>query len=263
MARCPLTYLLKYAIHLIKAHPRGGFGIHSPYLFKLITRVIEEQTPYYCYQTIEKYRQNLLNDTSFIQVLDLGTGKSGKRKVGDIAKKSLKSSSEAQLLFRLALHSKANTLLELGTSLGITTMYLARTCSQSKIITIEGCPQTAAIATTLFKNARLNNIEQHTGSIDTVLPQILQNVNQLDFVYFDANHRQLPTWNYFTLCLAKKGPQSIFIFDDIHHSAEMEAVWKQICEHSEVRVSIDLFTMGIVLFNPDLQKAHYLIAHLP
>ena len=136
-------------------------------------------------------------------------------------------------------------------------MYLASADSKSRCITIEGCPQTLETANRLFKENNYANIESHCGNIDNLLPNLLQNIETLDFVFFDANHKKAPTLNYFEQCLEKTYSNSIFVFDDIYWSKEMTQAWKQIINHPRVRVSIDIFQMGIVFFDDELQKEDY------
>ena len=241
---------------LCSRHYRGD-GVHSPFIFRLIKYVFREQNPYYIYNSVEKARSSLLSDSNEIANKDYGTGTAKKRKIADMAGKSLKSKKYSQLLFRLINFSKPKTIFELGTSLGITTMYLAGADSESRCITVEGCPQTLEVARRLFNQNNYTNIESHCGNIDNLLLELLQNIHELDFVFFDANHKKVPTLNYFYQCLEKTSAKSIFVFDDIYWSREMTQAWKQIINHPCVRVSVDIFQMGIVFFDEELQKGNY------
>jgi len=228
-----------------------------------VTDVIEERTPYYKYGLIEKVRELLLKSEKTVCVENFGTGKSGREKISTIVKKSSKSKGYAQVLFRLVNFYKAKNILELGTSFGLTAMYMAAPDSKSKVVTIEGCKDIAEYAKIGFKRAGFENIHLETGNIDICLPKILSGFKRLDFVFFDANHRRDTTLNYFNQCLAKAHAKSVFVIDDIYWSKEMTQAWEEIKKRQEVRVTIDMFFYGIVLFDTDLQKEDYTLFFLP
>ncbi len=257
------SYLFQYIRYFFRSKHRKGFGIHSPFIFKLVTDVIEEQSPYYKYSLIEKVRQLYLKTDKEVMVENFGTGKSGRKKISAIVKKSAKPEIYAQVLFRLVNFYKAQNILELGTSFGLTTMYLAAPDSKSKVVSIEGCKEIAEYAKLSFKRAGFENIHIETGNIDACLPQVLTGFEKLDFVFFDANHRKEATLNYFKQCLPKSHAKSVFVIDDIYWSKEMTQAWKEIKRHPEVRVTIDMFFYGIVLFDTDLQKEDYTLFFLP
>ncbi len=258
-----ISYLLQYIRYLFRSRHRKGFGIHSPFVFKLVTDVIEEQTPYYKYSLIEKVRQLYLKTDKEVTVENFGTGKSGRKKISTIVKHSAKSKAYAQILFRLVNFYKSENILELGTSFGLTTMYLAAPNSKAKVVSIEGSKEIAEYAKLSFKRAGFENIRVETGNIDACLPQVLAGFERLDFVFFDANHRKSATLNYFSRCLPKSHAKSVFVIDDIYWSKEMTQAWEEIKKCPKVRVTIDLFFYGIVLFDPDLQEEDYILFFLP
>ena len=239
------------------ARHKRGYGVHSPFAFDLITNVIEERHPYYVFQKIESLRKKLVKDRKELFVTDFGTGESGKRKVAHIATKSLSKKRYAQLLFRLVRTFKPNTIIELGTSLGITTAYLASVDSKATVYSFEGCPQIAQIAQQVLSSCALQNVNIIVGNIDITLAKHLANLDSLDFVLFDANHTKEATLRYFNLCLSRVHEKTVFVFDDIHYSREMEDAWTVILSHSQVTVTFDLFTLGIVFFDMKLTKHNY------
>ncbi len=248
-----------YLWHFFHSKSSRGDGVHSPFVFSFITDIKNEQHAYYAYRGIEQLRQSLLNDHSSIFVTDFGTGKSRARKVSDIAKCSAKGSKYAQLLFRMVRAYQPTVIFDLGTCLGTTTLYLAQGNSQAQVHTFEGCPELAKIAQQNFNNARCSNIQQHIGDLKTTLPAALQQVEHVDFVFFDANHQLEPTIAYFNQCVEKITPKSVFVFDDIHWSPGMEAAWEIVKQHPKVTTSIDIYHFGILFFNTDLQPASYRI----
>ncbi|MBI4946382.1 MAG: class I SAM-dependent methyltransferase [Bacteroidetes bacterium] len=251
---------MKYIQYLLTA--KTPHGIHSPFVFELVNEVINKKGSYYAFNNIEKLRRKMLFSLREIEVTDLGTGKSGKRTISAIAELSLKSAKYGQLLFRLVNHFKPNSILELGTSLGISTAYLASANPNAKVITIEGCPNIAAEARKNFESLSLDNIETVVGDFDVVLTSNIQHLiskGKLDFIFFDGNHRKEPTLQYFTQCLEHAGNDSVFIFDDIHWSDEMESAWEEIKSHPQVRVSIDLFFLGLVFFRKEQAKENFIV----
>jgi predicted O-methyltransferase YrrM len=151
-------------------------------------------------------------------------------------------------------------MLELGTSLGITSAYLASAKDDSKLVTMEGSKEIAAIAQSNFEKLNVKNVSIITGNFDDQLPAFLNRQDKLDFVFIDGNHRLEPTLRYFEMLLPKTREGSILIFDDIHWSEEMEMAWKQIQHHPQVTVTVDLFFIGLVFFRKENKvKQHFLI----
>lgn len=257
------TLLFKYLKYYLSS--QNKHDIHSPFVFDLVTTIIDDPTPFYVFEPIEILRKQLLSSNKEIEVSDFGAGsRSGlkkKRKVADIAQKSLKPAKYGQLIFKLINRFQPHNMLELGTSLGITSIYQSKPNSQAKLITIEGCPETAAVAQRNFDILKAGNIELKTGNFDQLLPSILKDLPQLDYVYFDGNHRKEPTIRYFEECLPKAHNDTLFIFDDIHWSEEMEEAWEYIKKHPQVTVTIDLFFLGLVFFRSEQAKQHFVIRY--
>jgi predicted O-methyltransferase YrrM len=240
---------------------KNEHGVHSPFVFELYTRIILALDPYYIFPEIEACRSRLLTSAEEIMVEDMGAGSkanlSRKRKVRDIARYSLKNTKTAQLLFRLVNHFNPQVIVELGTSLGISTLYLAAPNPGSAVYTFEGCPQTLAVARRNFKHFGYSHIIPVAGNIDQSLPVQIAGIPQLDFVFFDANHRLAPTLHYFNICLTRSHAESVFVFDDIYWSAEMAEAWRQIKAHPQVMLTIDLFYVGLVFFRKEQPKQHF------
>ncbi|MEA4985644.1 hypothetical protein SDC9_37807 [bioreactor metagenome] len=252
-----LRQILKYLQHLITARNTGGHGVHSPFVFHFIRDILSEKYPYYIFNDIEKIRSRMLSSAQTVEVTDFGTGVSRPRNIADIARKSIKKPKQAQLLFRIVRHYGYKNILELGTSLGISTMYMASVSNKCNCITLEGCPKISAVAQQNFDRLKLSQIKLITCNIDEKLESILASSGQLDFIFIDANHRYEPLMRYFRLCMNHIGDDSVIVVDDIHWSSEMEQAWKAIQEHPRVKVTIDIFHMGIIFFHPMLTKKHY------
>ena len=206
----------------------------------------------------------MLTDTRVLEVEDFGAGsavfKTNKRAVSAIAASSLKPKKYAQLLFRIVNHYKPTTILELGTSFGITSAYLAAANEQVTVFTCEGAPAIAGIARQNFEKLQLKNIQLTEGDFAQTLAPLLTNLPAINFAFIDGNHRKEPTLTYFTQLLDHATAYSMFVFDDIHWSEGMEEAWAIIQKHPAVTLSIDLFFIGIVFFNPDINhKQHFAI----
>ncbi|MCW3105231.1 MAG: SAM-dependent methyltransferase [Bacteroidetes bacterium] len=240
-------------------------GIHSPFVFSLYNHVFKNASSYYAYTAVEAVRSRLSADKRIVRVKDLGAGSGhnqGKeRTVSGILRTAVKSPKYSQLLFRLVNYFQPDTILELGTSLGISTMYLAIARSKSTVTTIEGCPETRRIALENFASLGLPNIRSLEGNFDSELPEALQSLNTLDLVFFDGNHRKSATLSYFEQCLEKANNESIFIFDDIYWSKEMTEAWELIKAHPKVKVTIDIFQLGIVFFRKEQVKQHFVLSY--
>jgi predicted O-methyltransferase YrrM len=233
----------------------NAHGLHSPFVYGLYTTVICRDGEYKAYRAIEARRRELLRSAQSLTVTDFGAGSQvagaggTQRRVRDIARHAAKPPRLAQLLFRLVNHFQPATILELGTSLGLTTAYLAAVDSRNRVITFEGCPNTATIARETFDKLHLRNVQLLEGNLDNTLPATLANLTKpVDFVFFDGNHRYEPTLRYFEQCLAKAHENSVFVLDDIHWSAEMEQAWEAIKANPTVTVTVDLFYVGLVFF---------------
>ena len=254
-----LLFIYRYIIHRLKAV--NEHRVDSPFIFNLVANVIYVNQGYYSYKKIEKLREQLLVSNNKIRCADMGAGSAitSNKTVGSIAKHSAKSAKQAQLLFRIVNFFQPETIIELGTSLGVSTAYLASANSKTPVITIEGCEEAAEIAKQNFKHLKLKNIEQLVGNFDEVFPKLLKNRKKIDLVYIDGNHRKQPTINYFQQCLEKVNEDSVIIFDDIYWSDEMMQAWEEIKNDTQVTVTIDLFYMGIVLFRKEQTKQHFMI----
>src|SRR6186997_2490995 len=154
---------LKYLNYYFSASNGKGHGMHSPFVFEFITKVLNDKTVYPEYGKVEVLRNQLLNDNTVLEVEDFGAGsvidKKNKRSISSIAKNAAKPKKFGQLLFRMIKHYQPATVLELGTSLGITTSYLSLAKPEGSLITMEGSKKIAEVAKRNFRNLEIRNIE--------------------------------------------------------------------------------------------------------
>lgn len=259
-----LRFIIKYLNYIFTAKHKRGHGIHSPFVFDLIVNVIgEKKAQYYAYPSINSLRYQLSKSNISLNVMDLGAGslklKKEKRQIKEILNTSCIKTKYGKLLFRLVNRFQPETILEFGTCLGLSALFMAAPSSKAMVYTIEGCPELSKIAKQNFELLRIKNIKIITGDFDNILPRVLEKSKQLDFVFFDGNHKQEATIDYFEQCLSMANENSIFVFDDIYWSAGMEAAWKAIKEYPEVTVTVDLFFMGLVFFKKSLSKQNFVV----
>lgn len=260
----PFKLAIKYLRYYLTASSGKGHGIHSPFVYDLVEKVLNDKKQYSCYAAIENRRKELLKDNTVIEVEDFGAGssliKTNKRVVAKIAQSSLKPKKYSQLLFRMVQHYQPKNIIELGTSFGVTASYLAEGNTNAVLYTCEGAKNIAAIAQQTFSKLQLRNVHLKQGDFAHTLPQLLQQLPGVDFVFIDGNHRKEPTLDYFTQLLQVSGEHTIFIFDDIHWSKGMEAAWMAVQQHEKVTLTIDLFFIGIVCLSSGFKvKQHFTI----
>ena len=295
-----------YLRHCLTARHTGGHGIHSPYLFEWVRLVMRDEHSYYAWEKIEKVRERMLGDTRVVEFVDYGAGigsresknenrESGvgspktkignreardRRKVSDIAKRSLAKKKYAQMLARLvnwlgdgrlaigdgqwaigdgrlAMGDGRLIVVELGTSLGVTTAYMAAMDKRNKVITYEGCPAVAEIAKENWKALEIKNIDCRVGEITADM--LDRDLERVDVAFIDANHTYTGTRAYFNVLAEKVHPKSVIVVDDIHYNKEMEKAWHEICEDERVTSTMDLYQMGLVFFDKDYWKRDYRI----
>ena len=251
----------EYLSYLVKS--KGVHSIHSPFVFDFIQNVLHDTRTFYCYSEVEKLREKLLLLQERIQMNDLGAGSrtsnSPTRSIRSIAEHASTPAKYAQLLFRLGVHYECKNILELGTSLGLTTLYLSSTSKDCRVITIEGDEQIASKAQKHFDSLKRTNITLLNGSFEIELSKALEKSGKIDLVYIDGNHRRESTVNYFKQILSFTHEKSILIFGDIHWSKGMREAWKEIISLQSVTATIDLFYLGIVFFRKELSKQDFMI----
>ncbi len=257
------SHLLKLFFRFLKYYFRAKtkYNVHSPFVYEFIEQVLEDDRWYYAFDEIEAVRKHMLKDKRKIPVTDLGAGSQVENKkertIASLSKYSANQPFVCRMLFKIVNTYKPKTLLELGTSLGISTNYQAAASLNGKMLTIEGCPNIAHLAAGNFKLLKAKNVSLLEGSFDKMLPTAVKELGQLDYVFIDGNHRKEPTLQYFETCLAHAHSNSVFVFDDIHWSEGMEAAWETIKQHPQVTISIDLFFFGVVFFRKEQQKKEH------
>lgn len=253
--------IISYLKFLFKS--TNKYGIHSPFVFDFTINCLEKKPLKFHsnYLYYLSYKKLLLADKTFIKITDFGAGskyfKSNNRQISDIAKYAGISNLKSKLLIKILDYFKPINILELGTSLGLSTLILSQQ-NKAKVITIEGCNAISNFAKSQLTSLGLNSITFITSEFSNVLPQLTKE-HQFDLIYFDGNHQREATLNYFNQSLKSILNETIFIFDDIHLNKEMNESWQEIIKNPQISVSIDTFYFGIVFFRNEQPKQHFFI----
>ncbi|WP_333600460.1 O-methyltransferase [Flavobacterium sp.] len=241
---------------------KNEHGVHSPFVFNLVTKCFYDKKKYADYEILKNYRKLLLANKNTIEVTDFGAGskvfKSNTRAIRQIAKTAGISNKRAELLFRITNYFQPENVLEIGTSLGLATAALSLGNAKATITTLEGCENTLAVAKNQFQEFDFKNITSVTTEFSNYLKTVTGNCDW-KLIYFDGNHSKEATLAYFNLLLPTITNETVWIFDDIHWSQDMETAWKIIKNHPKVTVTIDTFQWGLVFFRKEQPKEHFVI----
>ncbi|MEZ7497700.1 class I SAM-dependent methyltransferase [Flavobacterium sp. Arc3] len=252
-------------------HSKNEHAVHSPFVFTLITKCFYDHKPKPEYQVLKEYRKALLENKNTIDVTDFGAGskvfKSNTREIARIAKTAGITQKRGELLLRIITYFQPDTILEIGTSLGLATSALAlgsqNSETKTKITTLEGCPETSKIAQEQLEKFGLTNVEFVITEFNNYFKKWNQSLNtatqKISLIYFDGNHQKKATLDYFEQLLPTITNDTVWIFDDIHWSRQMEDAWETIKKHPKVTVTIDTFQWGFVFFRYEQPKEHFII----
>lgn len=241
------------------------FQVHSPFVFELAETVLEDRRWYYAFEHVEAIRRKMLESTVSLEVADYGRSDSGdaprvhKMTLRNIVRAAASTPAQGRRLFRLVQWLKPSRMLEIGTSVGIGSLYLSAAARSARFLSLEGSESCVHIARANLGILEMNHrVEVVQGPFKDTLPQALQTLGKADLVFFDGHHREQPTLGYFNLCLQYSHDQTVLVFDDIYWSPEMTAAWKQIQQHPQVTLTVDCFDLGLAFVNPDFKvKQHF------
>ncbi|HPD95256.1 MAG: class I SAM-dependent methyltransferase [Bacteroidales bacterium] len=251
-----------------KCKKRGGYGIHSPFLYSLYVEVIEPSRHEPIFEKAEKYRKEMINCGLSVFIRHLGetiqNGYSGQEiKLAYVARHVAVPMHLGRLLYRLVSHVKPATVLELGTSVGISSIYMALADSNAQIHTIEGNETILDLASNRFRQLGLNNIKTYSGEFDVTLPKLLSKLQTIDFVFIDGDHKGDSLLRYIQLIQPKLTKDSVVVIDDIRWSRDMERAWNKIRSSNDVTLSLDLFRCGVLFFREGIVKQHFYLRYGP
>jgi predicted O-methyltransferase YrrM len=249
-----LSKLFSYISYYRKADT--VHNVHSPFVYDFISEILDTSKYYYTFNPLEHERKILLSNKNFVNIQDFGAGSkthSGKRRsIASIAKEVVSNEKKCRILFNLVNKFSPKFTIELGTSLGISTMYMAKANTTNKIITIEADPNIYKLAHLLFERNNVPNIKIINGTFDQVLPDLLASGPLIDLAYIDGNHQYESTMKYYKMLKSKSHKGSIMVFDDIYWSEGMKKAWHEIKADKDVVYTIDIFDIGFVFFDTSI-----------
>lgn len=252
-----------YVQYLLKS--KKNPGLDSSFV-KAIAKEVLPHRPSKAGLQIKDIQKSLSKNTRRVEYTDLGagSGESGggmvTKTMGQMAKVSSRKYREGELLHRLCAFLQPNVCLELGTHLGLSTLYQFSAVPQSRFVTIEGAKAVALLARQTWTYYGTENTpELHVGNFDTVLPALLSSGLKPDYVLIDGNHRYEPTISYARQLIEVMAGAGVIVFDDIYWSEGMKKAWEEIISWPEVRLSINLFQFGIIFLEPDRPKADLIL----
>jgi predicted O-methyltransferase YrrM len=258
----PIIKFLNYTI--TARHKRGG-GIDSPFILNIIVRIFRNKiTPDIVFKT-EMIRTGLKSDKRRISITDYGTGSSACERRPVMVSRQIRKTAiprkYGELLSGFSSEFGNPCVIELGTSFGISTMYLASGNKGATVYTMEGCPETAEIAKENFQKSGLENICLLVGRFEELIPQLEEKKVKPGLVFIDGNHRKYETLEYFNSMVAMGDENVVLIFDDIYYSREMKEAWEEIKNDNRISSTIDIYRMGIVFLRPEMSRTHYKIRY--
>lgn len=259
-------FLIKHTIkYLLTSGHKYGHRIHSPFVFDFVQSVFRAKYSKSVFSPIENRRRALMLDTRKIVITDFGAGSKRKssntRTISYIARTSASSGKYARLLFAITKRYQPRTILELGTSLGIGTAYLAYGCPEAKLISLEGSQSIADEAVHTMEACGINSAQIMVGNFDDTLGEALRKLQYVDCAYIDGNHTKEATLRYFEQIYPYCNADTVLIFDDISWSEGMYEAWQTIIADERVRISIDICKKGLVFFRKGIEKQCFTIRY--
>ncbi len=253
---------LRFIYYKLFAPHRKGFGVHSPFVFNLVCKVLAGRDDAEL-KKLSVWRKKLSREQRIVSTRDTGAGskshKSKGRSVGQIVRKSSLRHKYGRVIYYLVNEFKPATIIELGTGIGISTAYLAIASRQSRVISIEADPEKLAFAGRFLEQIGADNVTLHKGLFNELLPGILADARHPVLVFVDGDHSYGKTMDYYAQIKKYINEESFIVFDDIRWSDDMEKAWDEIRRDPTVVISVDLFFMGIVFFRGGIPKQDFVI----
>lgn len=254
-----LYQVIQYIEYYLKKEDRHS--LQSPFSYQLYQRLRDyrsEKKDHY--PILEQKRAIFLEDGSKIRVKDFGAGSyrfsSEERKIKDIIRISCSSQKYSLLYQYFCSLTPAKTVIELGSCLGLNACYLAEV-TEGTLYSFEGAEELVHL---IKKNVKsYKNIRLILGDISETLPNFLKNCPKVDFAFIDANHTYRHTLLYYQQFMDLVHQGSVIIIGDIHWSKEMNQAWKEIIASEKVRLSLDFYECGVLLFKEGLEKNHHIL----
>jgi predicted O-methyltransferase YrrM len=250
----------KYLKFLIQS--KTQYGIHSEFVYDLVIHALYKKKSPTLFKQWQQARKELLKDHRRIEISDKSAGSQAfsddKRKISAVEKNAGISTKKARILQNIVLHRNPESILELGTSLGLGSLALSLP-KKGQLTTVEACSNSLKVAKNLFEHYQIGSfVSTQNLDFDTYLDQLEKNV-LFDLVIIDGNHTYEATWRYFNKISKHIHTQSLIILDDLYWSKEMTNAWEDICKSAQVSISIDSFDLGFLFFREGIEKQHFRI----
>ena len=220
----------------------GGYGVHSPFVFRLITQVIgEKECAYYAYDDMDMLRRKLKHNPETATV-----------------EKQAITRKKGELLFRLANDFAFRSILQLGASQGLPALYLTAYSKEARCLILEEDKEQVALAQKVLSYSKTTRVNLEEKSSDSIQKELTKSeLEGIDCFYFHlptdakAHATLLRSW------IPMATEESVFILNDIRTNKEAQQLWKELIEHPRVTVSIELYDIGLLLLNTRYNKKHY------
>jgi hypothetical protein len=256
--------------------------VHSPFIYDFLTTVIRNKSDDRIVSHVESLRSEMYADSRSISIIDLGAGSlrmNGRvREVRDIARAAALPAKEAGLLTRMVQGAsfahrslgeggehgaggmEQGIILELGTSLGVSTLAMALAAPERRVVTVEGCPSLAQIATANLTRHGAPNATVLNMEFSEALEKIRSDGEKVSFAFIDGNHKGKALAHY-ARKIAEMGEEMIIIADDIRLTHDMYCGWKSIVREQLAPASMETLRFGILFFirgiTPGLYRIRY------
>lgn len=252
-----LGHYLKYAWK-----SKTKFRIHSPYVFSFITHILEGKQEGYDGVAKSLYTYYKKHSNKVNLALNAGAGsqevKNQLYRPQELIHKLGLPDKYGKILYALVKDDEIERVIELGTSIGTSAAFMAA-AGNKPIVSIDANPEVLASTKQAFDTIMPEHqIEFVQAYFDDVLDQVIQGSLKHTLVFIDGDHNKEAVLRYFNTCLQFAEQPAVIVFDDIYWSEGMTEAWQEICIHPKVKLSIDLYRIGIVFFREEsLTKEHF------
>ena len=213
-------FIVKKIKFWLKAANSKGHGTHSPFVYDFIINVLNDERSFYFFNEIENIKPQFNN-----------------KKINE-------------LLFKMVNYYNLQQIAEVNCSTGITTCYLASANNNATIFAFEINKEYAIKFNENINVLELKNINLFSNDI---------NENQqakYDFVVINNVETINELW--LNELILKMQQKSFIVFNKIHCNTVTESIWNKIKKLPNIITTIDLFDIGIIVFNNDaFVKQHF------
>ena len=237
--------------YLLMSRHRKGHGIHSPYLFRLITEVIENKGHFSVYPLLKEAQVNVRD---MIRILDVESYRQLNPTVKGFRpkwawKQHLLPERFDRLFFRLVNEFQPQSTSFYGSTFGTTLLALALADRRRRVKAQVENDHFRSFSRRLVEAYEVRNIDlTGEGSVDASDFAVVLNPTDPDKC--DEILAQI---------FAGKDFHGVAVLCGVHTSPEMEEVWSRHKVNPVVRVSLDLFEMGIFICREGLQKENFVL----